>query len=93
MEISCDKQKDILNQEKHGVSLALAHHLDCAEMLSYSDARRDYGEKRTIGYAPIGERVYCVVYTLRDAGCRIISLRKANSREVDYYESTINQQG
>ena len=38
-----------------------------------------------IGYAPISDRVYCVVYTDRDNERRIVSLRKANKREVKRY--------
>jgi len=42
-----------------------------------------------IGYAPIGERVFCVVFTDRGDQRRIISLRKANAREVKRYASQI----
>ncbi len=53
------------------------------------DRRYDYGEIRMIGYAPIGIRVYCVIYTDRDDIRRIISLRKATRREVKNYASEI----
>ncbi|VAW31986.1 hypothetical protein MNBD_CHLOROFLEXI01-1106, partial [hydrothermal vent metagenome] len=49
----------------------------------------DYDEVRVIGYAPIGQRVFCVVYTDRGNTRRIISLRKANKREVKNYASKI----
>lgn len=49
------------------------------------DQRSDYGEMRMIGYAPIGNRLYCVVFVDRGTVRRIISLRKANSREVRAY--------
>ena len=48
-----------------------------------------YGENRMIGYAPIAARVYCVVFVDRDDIRRIISLRKANSREVHHYAEQI----
>jgi len=57
-------------------------------MVATADTRKDYGEARVIGYAPIGERLYCVVFVERDEGRRIISLRKANSREVARYEES-----
>lgn len=38
-----------------------------------------------IGYALVGDRLYCVVYTQRDETMHIISLRKANRREVKRY--------
>ena len=54
-----------------------------------TDVRRDYAELRMIGYAPIGNRVYCDVFVDRGDVRRIISLRKANMREVrDYAKQT-----
>ncbi|MNE51790.1 hypothetical protein D3C80_1464360 [compost metagenome] len=50
------------------------------------DLRRDYGERRfqVLGY--IGERLHALVFTPRDGAVHVISLRKANSREVKRYE-------
>ncbi|MCS6763216.1 MAG: BrnT family toxin [Candidatus Protistobacter heckmanni] len=76
------------NQEKHaGVSLALACCLDWLELLCFTDTRRDYGEVCEVGLGVIGDRLYCVVFTQRGDTMRIISLRKANSREIELYES------
>lgn len=58
-------------------------------LLAKKDDRKDYGEKRMIGYALIDDRLYCVVFTDRGSERRIISLRKANQREVKYYVSQI----
>ena len=52
------------------------------------DIRHDYGEERVIGYAYIGVRLYCVVFTDRGDVRRIISLRKANKREETLYAET-----
>jgi uncharacterized DUF497 family protein len=49
------------------------------------DTRRDYGEPRVIAYGLIRGRINVCVYTLRGDIYRIISLRKANRREVDAY--------
>lgn len=49
MQITFDQQKDIVNQSKHGVSLALASQLDWHSLLAMQDNRRDYGEIRMIG--------------------------------------------
>jgi hypothetical protein len=38
-----------------------------------------------IGYALMGDRLYCVVYTDRGSQRRNISLRKANNREIRRY--------
>lgn len=89
MNIEFDPGKDAINTEKHGVSLADAALLEWSEMWVTEDLRGDYGERRMIGFAPIGSRVYCLVYTLRNETVRVISLRKANRREVALYASKI----
>ncbi|MFT0533679.1 BrnT family toxin [Castellaniella hirudinis] len=89
MEITFDQAKDKSNQRKHGVSLSLAQAIDWPEVMSKPDTRQDYGEVREIGYAVIDDRLYCVVFTQRADKMHIISLRKANSREVrNYVEQT-----
>ena len=88
MNITYDPNKDVSNQAKHGVSLAEAANIDWFTALEKLDHREDYGEDRYIAFAPIENRLYCVVYVDREDGRRIISLRKANSREVkDYVEA------
>ncbi len=89
MEIEFDPSKDAINNEKHGLSLANATKLEWGFLLAKQDARSEYNEVRMIGYAPIDNRVYCVVYTDRDNIRRIISLRKANKREVTNYANQI----
>ena len=44
------------------------------------------GEFRYSSYVPIGDRLYNVVWTPRGSYTRIISLRKANGREIARYE-------
>ncbi|WNB78043.1 BrnT family toxin [Methylomonas koyamae] len=85
MQITFDPEKDRINQQKHGLSLADAEKLEWSELFFWPDDRIDYGEPRFIGYAPIGQRLYCVVYVDRGDVRRIISLRKANPREVKLY--------
>ncbi|MBF0132111.1 MAG: BrnT family toxin [Magnetococcales bacterium] len=89
MKITFDPTKDNANKEKHGVSLALATDLEWNWMMATQDTRHPYGEIRMVGYAPLGKRVFCVVFTDRGEERRIISLRKANDREVSSYASQI----
>lgn len=89
MIITYDPGKDATNTIKHGVSLADAALLEWECMWVMEDARTNYGELRMIGYAPIRSRVYCVVFTERGAERRVISLRKANRREVRLYADKI----
>lgn len=85
MKLIFDKAKDEANQSKHGVPLSEAERLEWDDALIWQDTRRDYGEARMIPLCAIGERLYCVVYVDREDARRIISLRKANYREVMEY--------
>lgn len=80
-----DPAKSGANWSKHGVPLRLAESIDWSQVWCAPDDRRDYGELREIGYAPIDGYLYCVVFTPRGNTFRVISLRKANSREVKRY--------
>ena len=90
MKVIFDAAKDAINMEKHGVSLTNATFIDWDVALTWQDTRRDYGETRMIALAPIDERLYCVIYVDRENDRRIISLRKANQREFDFYEQETN---
>lgn len=85
MQISFDPAKDAANLAKHGVSLALAAELEWDAAMTWTDARRNYGEVREVALVPLASRLYFVAYTDRAAARRIISLRKANAREVKHY--------
>ena len=85
MRFAFDPAKDAISRSKHGVSLSEAARLDWNRVLA-----KDYGEPRQIGYGPIARRLYCVVFVDRGDTLRIISLRKANNREIDRYETQVN---
>jgi uncharacterized DUF497 family protein len=80
-----DPEKDATNLRKHGVSLAAAAQLDWDAALAWIDDRADYGEMRIVALAPIGDRLFFVVFVDRGNSRRIISLRRANRREVNHY--------
>jgi uncharacterized protein len=86
MNTSYDPAKSDANELKHGVPLDLADAIDWSAVWCAPDVRKDYGELREIGYVPIEGHLYCVVFTQRGDTFRVISLRKANSREVKRYE-------
>ena len=85
MKLEFDLAKNEVNLVKHGVPLVQAEHLDWDTLVGIPDNRRDSGELRIIGYALMGERLHCVVFADRNGVRRIISLRKANGREVNLY--------
>ena len=89
MKIDFDPIKDHLNKAKHGLSLALAADLDWQDALVWVDDREDYGETRMVALAPKTGILYFVAFVDRGRVRRIISLRRANRREVKHYVQAI----
>lgn len=89
MKIEFDAAKDAANQAKHGVSLNLARDLDWDAALVWIDDRFEYGEVRMIALAPKTGIVYYAAFVDRGDMRRIISLRRANRREVKHYVENI----
>jgi uncharacterized protein len=85
MRIEYDAGKSRRNAELRGLEFADAIELLRGPDVVRHDTRRDYGEPRVIAYGLIRGRINVCVYTLRGDIYRIISLRKANRREVDAY--------
>jgi len=85
MHIEFDPAKDQANQAKHGVSLLMAVELDWEAALVWVDDRVEYNEMRMIALAPNTEILYYVAFVDRGDARRIISLRRANRREVKHY--------
>jgi uncharacterized DUF497 family protein len=85
MRIEFDPTKDASNQLKHGVSLAMAAELDWDAAWVWVDERFDYNEMRMIALVPRTETLYYVAFVNRGDVRRIISLRRANRREVKHY--------
>ena len=81
-DIAFDPLKDAINRLQHGVSLELASEIVWKDVVFKIDGRRDYGEVREVGYVPLRGRTFCVVLTRRNNALRIISLRRANKREI-----------
>lgn len=57
--------------------------------LVWVDDRFDYSETRMIALAPKTETLYYVAFVDRDAVRRVISLRRANRREVKHYVQSL----
>jgi len=90
MEFRWDRQKSIVNLQKHGLAFDLAALLFRVPLAEEPDCRHDYGERRMRAYGKINGRLIVCVYTDRPMSGRavrwIISLRKANKREVRRYD-------
>lgn len=84
MRIGFDPAKDEANQTKHGVSLSLAGDIDWDAALVWVDERFEYGETRMIALVPKTEILYYVACVDRGSERRIVSLHRANRREVKH---------
>ena len=88
-----DPAKDVLNQRKHGLSLAEGiPALEDPERETWIDDRFDYGEVRVVTAGSSGSQVLIVVSTaleLTEEGeevTRIISVRKAKWYEENWFD-------
>jgi uncharacterized protein len=92
MDVTFDSGKDATNLVKHGFSLADAVDFEWDTALVWPDKRREYDEARMVALGYIGLRIMAVVFVDRPAEQpterRIVSLRKANQREVKRYAKT-----
>lgn len=81
-----DSVKAAANLAKHGVLFDEAEDFDWEAALVVEDDRFDYGERRFIAIGLIDARAYVLVFSRRGSKVRLISLRKANKREIRRYE-------
>ena len=85
MNYEFDPSKNDSNYEKHGVWLEDAYDFKWDTCVISEDTRKNYQEERfeAIGY--IDSRLHVMIYCRRGNAIRVISLRKANKREVTLY--------
>ena len=81
-----DPIKAAKNLETHGLDFSDAIHFDWSSAVIIKDERKDYSEERFIAYGLFFGRLTVMVYSPRSSATRLISWRKANSREVAMYE-------
>ena len=91
MQFNLDPGKDATNLSKHGLSLAAAAELRWEAALVWIDDRANYGEARMVALAPIGDILYFAAFVDRESTRRVISLRRANRREVSHYVKAIKE--
>jgi uncharacterized protein len=83
MAILFDPSKDRANVAKHGISLARV--VDMEILAVVEDDRFDYGETRYRAFGIIDAAAYCFAFTIRYRTVRVISLRRAHSKEMRRY--------
>lgn len=88
MRFEFDPNKGAINERERGLPFDVVEtQFDFDSAVLIQDTRRDYQEIRILAYGLIGERVHVLCFKPIREGrdIRIISLRKANKREVKKY--------
>ena len=86
MVVEFDPEKSARNVEERGLAFDLVNEFDWSTALILEGDRQDYGELRLVVFGLIGTRLHAAVVTPRADDFRVISLRKANKKEVRLYE-------
>lgn len=83
--IDFDPAKSERNHRERGLSFGQAAEFDFSSALIAVDDRKEYGEVRYVALGMLGERLHVLCFTEITDGIRVISFRKANSREAARY--------
>lgn len=86
MQIEFDPAKNERNIRERGLPFTLAEAFEFETALIWQDTRKAYPEVRYAALGQINGRLHALVFSETPDGIRIISLRKANQREVARYE-------
>jgi uncharacterized protein len=92
MAFEWDTAKNAANIAKHGIDFEDAIQVFDGPVLEKADNRREYGEARIITFGVVDDRELAVVYTMRGERRRIISARRAHSRERKAYREAYPRQ-
>jgi len=84
-----DEAKHAANLAKHGLDFAGAQGFEWETALTAVADRSSYDETRFISIGFLGARLHVLVWTEREGNRRLISLRKANPREIKRYARQI----
>jgi hypothetical protein len=89
MKLEWDEKKRQQTMAIRGLDFADCGAVLCSEpRLERLDSRREYGETRCVVLGFLHQRLVVILYTKRADAYRIISMRKANSREVQLFQQT-----
>jgi hypothetical protein len=80
-----DEKKRAKTLAERGLDFARADQVFDGVTVTMEDTRMDYGERRFITVGYLDGRAVVLIWTPRDGGKRIISMRKANEREIEKF--------
>ncbi len=87
MSYTWDAAKAASNLAKHGVAFDAVETMALERALVRATLGHATGEPRLFALAPIGDRLHALVYSIERGSLHVISLRKANDREITKYEA------
>ncbi|HQV50309.1 MAG TPA: BrnT family toxin [Dokdonella sp.] len=90
MKITFDEAKRIKTLEERGLDFADATKVFAGPHFTAEDDRLEYDETRYITAGLLDGRMVILVWTPRDGSTRIISMRKANDREIQTYRHRLD---
>ena len=83
-----DEAKRAANIAQHKVDFTAVYEFDWETAVVDFDDRENYGELRERATGFIGDILHVLIFTERDEATRIISLRRANKKDVRRYVET-----
>jgi uncharacterized DUF497 family protein len=83
--ISFDPAKRDWTLRERGLAFEKAESVFEGPCIDWPDHRFDYGEDRIVSVGYLGPRMVIIVWTQRGDARHIISMRKANAREIKIY--------
>ncbi|GAB2472210.1 BrnT family toxin [Comamonas humi] len=86
MNIEFDPAKNERNIAERGLSFERAADFDFNSAIVEVDGRKAYPEVRYVAAGMLDQRLHMLCFTPINDGIRVISFRKANSREIKAYE-------
>jgi uncharacterized protein len=88
MHIEFDASKNETNIRERGLGFERAADFDFVTAVIAEDIRKAYPEARFVAVGFLAERLHVLCFTPVADGIRVISFRKANTREVRNYDQT-----
>ena len=86
MRIIFDPGKNKRNIAERDLAFERVAELDWEAAIAPEDNCRDYGERRVRVLAMLDRRLHVAILTYREDATHVISFRKANRKEVRFYE-------
>jgi len=89
--LTWNELKRRLNINKHGLDFVGCDAIWDHFTVTREDKRQDYGEERLVCFGLLEAEVVVLVYTERAQGPHVISLRKAEKNEANYYRQVAKE--